>query len=286
MNTHDFTPEENEFRDEIKAGLAAVRCRPDCPHPDLLAAYGAGVPLEIAPKIEAHLRNCAYCRQLSQDLAEYEHPGATAEQDRRIRSRWSSRPAWRMWAVAAAIVLLAGLTLLMLLTHHEAPPQSATVAPAVSETPAPAHPLLPLEKAPIQVPAAALLLYRGESDKNTAYLKRLAEALKPYRSGDYQKATQLLAPLTSQYPQSPEAPFYLAVSELFLGENQAAVDALTGAQPHAGENFADAVAWYRAVALNRVGRNDEALKEANGLCGRNGSYQERACAAVETLTPR
>src|SRR5581483_8090186 len=113
MSSHDFTPEENEFREEMAASLAAVRSRRDCPHPDLLAAFSAGVPLESAAKIDAHLRTCASCRQLSADLAGVEHPAATAEEDRRMRARWTPRPAWRMWAVAAAIALLAGLSILM-----------------------------------------------------------------------------------------------------------------------------------------------------------------------------
>lgn len=285
MSSHDFTPEELEFRREIEPVLSKQRATAGtCPHPDVLMAARSGVLTDSAESVERHLQSCPACRQLSEDLASYQHPGASKAEDRRIRAGWGARPQsrsgmWGPWALAAAFGMVA-----ILAAAYWFARAPIVRAPAVASTPAPL--LLAFEKAPIRIPAAAVLTFRGDSNNGEKYLKDLAAALDPYRAGDYAGAEQRLAGVSRDYPGSAEAAFYLGVSQLLLGENDRAVESLKTARQHAGDTLRDAVEWYSTVALNRAGRNVDALQKAEGLCARAGEFKEKACSAAAALKPR
>jgi hypothetical protein len=116
MDTNDSTPDESDFRRELEAPLGRlVGPAGPCPNPDLLMAARAGVLPGQADTIREHVRRCAVCQQLAEDLLAYEHHGVTPEDNRRIRAKWRARPVWIVWAaVAAAVLVLAGLTFTLL----------------------------------------------------------------------------------------------------------------------------------------------------------------------------
>jgi predicted Zn-dependent protease len=145
------------------------------------------------------------------------------------------------------------------------------------------HVILPLEKAAIKLPAASVLLYRSDAASSQAFLKDLAAALKPYRADDYSEASRRLGNLSRKYPNSPEVPFYLGVSQLFLNDNTHAVDSLQAAGRLAGETLRDSISWYLIVALNREGRDQQALVAASTLCAQAGEYKQKACAAADEM---
>ena len=88
-----------------------------------------------------------------------------------------------------------------------------------------------LEKAAIKVPAAAVLLYRSDAESDKNFLNELAAALEPYRMDDYAEAARRLDVLAKKYPKYAEPHYYLGVSRLFSGENEAALGALNAARP-------------------------------------------------------
>src|SRR5262249_42923497 len=94
---NEFDPTEKEFLQDVRSVMANVRMvAGPCPHPDLLMAARAGVQTVAAEGVLRHLALCSVCRQLAEDLVAHEYPGASAEEDRRIRARWKSHRSWNL----------------------------------------------------------------------------------------------------------------------------------------------------------------------------------------------
>ena len=167
-------------------------------------------------------------------------------------------------------------------------PVETAHSPAANPPPAAATPAgnLVLQKAAIKIPAAAVLLYRSDRKDSQAFLQDLAAALEPYRRDDYAEAARLLAPLTSKYPDASEPVFYLGVSQLFLNQNEAAIESLRLAHRRGDATLRDDASWYLAVALDRAGKTQDARVEVEALCGRAGVYKDQACTALTVWKPR
>lgn len=291
MTKADFDSEEQEFRRELEAALAANRAAAGpCPKTDLLMAARSGVPLEAARAIERHVALCPICRQLSQDLAEHEFPSVSAAEDRRIRARWQragTQPAhfwlrsWQMLSLAA-VITASVMVMVVVRSTRQAPTVPKMVTRAVPPAPATTD-VFTLAKAAIKVPATAALTFRGGSNAGKAYLGDLAAALEPYRADDYAEAARRLESLSRKYPDAAEPLFYAGVSQLFLNQNDAAIRLLEAARQHPGDTLRDDIAWYLAVAFDRAGRTADARREAEALCMDPGEYKERACAAANAI---
>jgi hypothetical protein len=298
MNRTDFDSEEREFQRDIAGAVCAHREQAGvCPSPDLLMAACSGVPFEGAEDVRRHMAKCSICEQLSRDLAEYEFPAATDEEDRRIRARWqaargaSSWPRiWRPLVVSAAVALLVVGIFVVRSARQSAtlsPKETAQqIVPPASRLTPPASSPFTLAKAAIKIPAAAVLTFRGGANESRTYLADLAAALEPYRKDNHEEAVRKLAALSLKYPDAAEPSFYEGVSQLFLNQNEAAVEALQSARRHAGDTLRDDISWYFALALERVGRTSDARREAEALCSRAGEYKDRACAAADQLKSR
>jgi hypothetical protein len=296
MNKVNFDPEELEFRREMDAALAQIRSTAGpCPDPDRLMAVVAGVPLESANAIRQHIALCPVCEQLSRDLGTYEFPGASGAEDRRIRARWRHTAAsahgaflwnwlWRPLPVAAAIAIVTIAAVIAVRRPSLAPPSNEIAA--VHTAPAPVAFALVLQKPGIKVPADSVLTYRGDGQDSQALLKDLAAALEPYRSDNYAEAARRLERLVPKYPSAAAPAFYLGVSQLFLKQNDSAFESLQTARRRPDEALRDDISWYLAVAYERAGKNAEALREAERLCGKAGDYQPRACSGLDQLKQR
>jgi len=288
MSSGDFTRDETEFRQEIEAAVQTHRAAVGpCPRPDLLMAASSGVTFEGSGDVLRHLAVCPLCEQLSRDLAEYEFPPVSEAEDRRMRARWGAAPgrttrSWWNWRIpamtAAAAALLAGV---VFLRRPAVPPEAISPLPSPAK-PAPAF-VLTLTKAPIRIPAAAVLTFRGDADDSKAYLADFAAALEPYRKDDYAEAASVLEPVTRKYPKTAEPEFYLGVSLLLMSQNDAAVTSLLEARRRGGGVVRDDISWYLAVALARSGKIADARAEAEHLCARAGDYKTQACAALGQL---
>ncbi|HTR37871.1 MAG TPA: hypothetical protein VMH80_18310 [Bryobacteraceae bacterium] len=280
MSRTDFEPEEQEFRRDIEAALSGQAGLGLCPKPDLLMAARSGVSFEGAESVLRRVALCPICEQLSRDLAEHEFPPASDAEDRRIRGKWQgSEGPLRSWTrmarplalIAVAAVLVAGFFVVRD-WRRPTPPRPTETAPQTTFV---------LTKASIKVPASAVLTYRGNVEAAKTYLEALAAALEPYRQDDYAEAARGLAELSRKYPNAAEPAYYLGVSQLFLNQNEAAVESLQAARSHADDAMRDDVSWYLAVAFDRVGRTSDARREAEMLCRQAGEYKDRACAALK-----
>ena len=291
MSKADFDSEEQEFRRELEAALAANRAAAGaCPKPELLMAAQSGVPLEAAQAIDRHIALCPICQQLSRDLAEHEFPPVSAAEDRRIRARWQSAGtqsahSWlRSWQMLTLTAVITASVIVMVVVRStgQAPMAAKIDTRAVRPIPATTG-LFTLAKAAIKVPATSVLTFRGDANGGKAYVGDLAAALQPYRADDYTEAARRLESLSRKYPDAAEPLFYGGVSLLFLNQNDAAIRLLETARQDPGDTLRDDIAWYLAVAFDRAGRTADARREAEALCMDPGEYKERACAAANAL---
>jgi hypothetical protein len=284
MSKSDFNPEDLEFRRQLDPALSSLRSNAGrCPDPDMLIAVESGMPVGNAETVRSHLAACPICQQLCRDLKGYEFQ-LSEEEDRRIRNTLPRRSSWTsFWkpipiaiTAALAVALLAGLWTFRSSTTPNAIPATSQTA---QSSPNPG-PVLKLEKAAVKVPAAAVLLYRNGGNTDKAYLQDLAAALEPYRAENFAESALRLQELSTKYPKSAEAFFYLGVSQLFLNQPEKALDSLKAAKPLADESLQDDVSWYLAVALERSGQPQDARSEVDRLCTGARDYKEKACRAL------
>ena len=87
----------------------------------------------------------------------------------------------------------------------------------------------------------------------------------------------------AQNPSLPQVPFYLGVSQLFMNQNARVIDSLQSARRLADESLLHLISWYLIVALNREGRDQQALVAASTLCAQAGEYKQKACAAADKM---
>lgn len=202
------------------------------------------------------------------------HEAAAATRRRRSWLwQWPSLAAAAAGIIAVVWVMRPGVTL---------EPTQTTNRPAAVETPRPAPVYaLALEKPDVKLSPAALTWRSagGRGDLTTD----LKSGLDAFRRDDYAGTRRALADLTAKYPSSVEVLFYLGVSQLYLGEHQQALDSFTKAAPLADATFAADVAWYRAIADERLGNKDAARAALTSLCRGTSARGPAACVAAAAI---
>jgi len=213
----------------------------------------------------------------------HEAGGVTDIEDFRIRARWAlQQRRWPAFAlVAGAAVAVFALTLALVLKGQTA---SATAGP-LSSPQTQLRPTAPqttfvLKKALIKDPAPAVLTARTTIGETRRFADDFAVAMDPYAHDEGVEAVRRLESLSRMYASSADVFYYLGVARLLINDNEGALTALNTANRLPHESLRDDVAWYRAIALDRLGRTAEAKRDASVLCSRAGEYQEQACAAV------
>jgi TolA-binding protein len=166
--------------------------------------------------------------------------------------------------------------------YNEQGPGQPSPQPATPSTPA--STAFDLEKAPVRLPASAVMIWRGEGETGDPQAKELEQALAPYRADEYGAAEARLAKLAKKYPGLPEARFYLGVCQLFLNRNQDAVASLKAAASLARKPLVNETNWYLAIAYHRSGQDDDARPLLGRLCRAAGKDSGRACAALAELS--
>ena len=307
MDLNNMEPGGPEVPSDLRDAIAEFGLRfPHCPKPALLQAAQSDVlPAKVRDIVREHMGACAACTLLARDLFQLDEAPLPAEEKEKIWGRIRTgiaaeqpvktappRPGWRallfrpvpVAALAAAAILAVVGT--RLVQHSQRPtaavsqagqPQAAAPSPSTA---------FRLDKAPVMLPASALLVWRGEAEARPAGLgnaqsKELREALIPYAADQYAEAAQRLENLTKKYPRLAEAHFYLGVCRLFLGHDDEAVASLKAASGLTYPVLSDAADWYLALAYHRIGRNGEARPLLEKLCHSAGKNSEQACAGLK-----
>lgn len=298
--THDpWDDEERALLDGLHDALDEVRQRHagDPPLDVLSAADADALPEAWQSGVRAHLAQSRWSRAIVAGSMLPERPLSDLDEARLLRRvKHGAGRARRVGALLLGGALAASLLVAMALWPRVAdddrgrsPFEDAGETRVARSEPTTTLPLLDLEPPPLQAPLSALTL-RGEAEaaekrdaaRNRAYVDLLAPAFDAYRAGDFQAADLAFGDAAAQFPTAFEVLYYGGISRLMLGRTSTAVDALEDALAQAAPDRRAEVAWYSAVALQRAGRDEDALARLRTLCETGGGFGRRACAAVET----
>ena len=312
MDVTNWEPDGPDFPSDLRAAIAGFGIRfPHCPKPAVLQAAQSDVlPPEVRDNVREHLRACAACTALVQDLSELdEAPLAAKEQEKiwgRIRAGIAAeesalKPAaprsgwWTLLFRPLPVAILAAAVILVViggrLPYWQKSRQQPTAVVSQARQPEarqrqslpPVSSVLRLDKPPVMLPVSAVLIWRGEADAGNARDKDLRTALAPYEADQYAEAAQRLENLTKKYPRLGEAHFYLGVCQLFLEHNDDAAASLNTARNLVQPALGDDADWYLALAYHRTGRNGEASPLLEKLCHATGKNSDKACAGLKEL---
>lgn len=294
---------EGELAARLGAPLEQLRAvRAHCPPLEAVRALaGDALPLESQAGVKQHVASCAACQALAADLQDEELTGPTASETQRITARVAAgkdegaqsaavanasriagrRPLSSLWrpalAVAALVALFVVVSRVGVPPPQQAPPVAQTVAPAAVIPAA-----LRFELPDVHLRAAAVLRPRGEGGSR-GFVADVAPALDAYRAKNFAEAARQFAALETRHPRAVEVFFYGGVSQLALGQNDAAMRSLEGAARLKEQEFASEIAWYLALAEHRAGRLEAARARLQNLCNGKNAFAARACEAVKAL---
>lgn len=304
MDLTDWGPDGLDARSESNDATREFGLQfPHCPKPATLQAARAGVlPAEVCGRLNTHVAHCAACASLASDLFTLdEAPLELNVQERiwgRIRSGVAAegirvqaaarRSAWWKFPFRAMPMALAAAALLVTVGVRLQRPQPPTAVVSQVRRPETVTPdptgVLRLEKPPVMLPAAALLVWRGASDAGNTPGRSLRAALVPYEADRYGEAAEGLESLAKKYPALAEAHFYLGICRLFVGRNADAAASLKVAHNLAHAALADDAAWYLALAYHRNGRDGDARPLLEKLCSATGKNSGKACSGLKELS--
>ena len=217
MDLTDGGPDGLDAQDDLRDVSREFGVQfPHCPKPAMVQAARAGVlPAPVRDRLDEHVAHCAACASLASDLFTLdEAPLHAIEQERiwgRIRSGIAAgecspratapRSAWwrfplRPIPMAMAAVAVVLVTIGVRWAQHPDEPTAVVSQSRQPEagTPSPAG-VWRLEKPPVMLPAAAVLVWRGASDAGNAPRQELRDALVPYEADRYAEAAERLEAL-------------------------------------------------------------------------------------------
>lgn len=298
MNTpsNDWDWDEREALQSLRDELQLLQERhAKNPSLELLRAASAGVlPADLQASTVAHLAESRWSRVLVEGA---NAAGGGLDQDDEARllarvhrvapSRTASRLGRpRVWSslVAVAAVLVVAVVIVQRSRETPIAPTAGVGTDRPGTAPLPTAPRfqLSLDKPDVKISPRALT-YRGDVTAD-AFLSQLKPALDAYRRSDYRRADREFTALAAQYPQSVEVLFYQGVARLFLSDFAGADASLSAADRLNDVSFAVDVAWYRAIADERLGRMADARARLTTLCSQDNQPRQRAaCEAAEKL---
>jgi len=303
----DWDREERQALAGLEDQIDAMRRRHagDPPIELLRAARAEVLPEDLQTSVSEHIAASAMSRTLGDGIGDDVPALSDADQERLLarivkEARKESAPAGaRGWLrpvlVGSGIVAVAALVWVVSkrteVGERLGPPDTQVV---VALPPAAQPFLLPFEKPDVRLGMGALT-WRGSKPTATEDSNQLLADLKPgldaYRRNDYAEANRALTALASRYPGTIEILFYQGVSRLFLNDYAGAIASFEAAEAIGDRTFAGDVAWYRAVAEQRAGRDAQARARLGAICNARGPDAPRACTALAQLakpsaTPR
>ena len=248
-----------------------------------------GLADEEREAYEAHFFECERCfaelRALEMLRTDLERVTVSTPPERKPATRV------RAWApaIAATVVLGAGLALWSAKTSREEPPPDAPRDAALSQpSPQPAGPDRPtpadarvLELARVEPPQYIPLTLRARADDARV---RFDEAMLAYARGDYAGAAAGLAEVAAAEPSNARARVFLGVSYLMRDRPQEAITVLQQAVALRDPAYQDDVQFFLAKALIRTGDLEAASRTLDALIRSDGPRTNEARVLRDALS--
>lgn len=287
-------PEEREALEPLSRELDELRARHagDPPLDALRAANADALPGEFQDDMSAHLQGSRWSRTLLESLEDTGGTLTTADEDRLFRriqhatgadtDRRRTRLAWLFLPAYAALVILVIAGASWRIWSGPAGGDSVSRPETVQ---APSPPIatafhIPLERADVRLTPAALT---WRTPGQNTFVEDVKPAMDAYRDGDDTRANEAFSALAARYPQSVEVFFYQGVSRLLLSDARGGNESLARAEQVAEGPFVDDIAWYRAIADERLGDRTTASRRLETLCRGGGPRAAAACSAGKKI---
>ncbi len=284
-------PRETDPRpDSLSQDFEALRrdSMPTGAHPDedTWVRFASGeLTADERTRLVDHALTCDECAAISRAVAHVQE-GATAIDAAAPGTRVAPLRRQYVWlGLAAALLIMIGTAIVLRVGRPTDPGADrivSTTPPAHTPQPVRSEPRVwaRLDKAPeVRLPAHLALAVRGVDKERNDLLEAFGHAIAPYREGRFSEAADRLAPLSAGRPDVPEFAFYLGVARLFAGDPSSAIAPLR--QARASAVLSHDARWYEAVALERVGRREDADALLKELCAPSNPDQTRACTALK-----
>ena len=267
MTSHDdWDADEKEALSGLEDQLAVMRRRQAADPPIDLIAAARSETLPEQP-LDSVTEQRVWAR-IGRELPLPQQPARSRVPD----ARW----------LAGALAAAATITIAVVMNRNgDTAPASVTPAPGTSR-PAPAPPVIEFTKPDVKLSPAALT-WRGTGAEGP-FMRDLKPAIDAYRTGAYADAESSFVSLADRYPRAVEVQFFLGVARMLRGDFAGAVAPLTAAVALNEPTFVDDAAWFLAVAEQRTGRTNDALRRLGELCAAGGTRAQEACAAQKLLT--
>jgi TolA-binding protein len=247
---------------------------------------------------EEHYFECAHCFDDMQSLRaireELRLAGAEIEAETtRSLFGWASAAG-----LAAAVVLAVGVVVLWMRPTLPSSPPEATEAPGpsqaqVPEKPGTQQPAQTTESEPsleqlarVEPPRYEPLTLRGASNQAT---QRFQRGMERYRKADYAGAVDDLRAAAELDPDAAHISFFLGISHLMSGQDNAAIDRLRATIALGDSPYLEEAHFYLAKAFLRrkdLGAAEEQLKKLIQLRGSGSGEARRLLTQVERLKER
>ena len=126
------------------------------------------------------------------------------------------------------------------------------------------------------LPDEAAREHRTEQQRFLRYTPFMEIAMAKFSSNDHRGCLDELRFLLDQYPNDVNALFYAGLCCYNLGMYTKAEKFLERAATHPISAFDEEAVWYRALAMERSGKQDEAQEVLQSIATDGGFYAERA----------
>jgi tetratricopeptide (TPR) repeat protein len=262
---------------------------------EILEAYLVGrLSEEDRDAFEVHYFECGRCFDELKTLQAIreELPRVSVESETTTTHRL---PRWLPAAGLAAALVLAVSVPWMRPTLPSGPseatrPSSSQQLPA---TPTPQHPQPSIAPQPaleqlarVEPPVYEARRLRNAPDEATA---RFQAGMKRYRGADYRGAVAELRLAAELDPDAAHISFFLGISHLMLGQDQAAIDRLRATIALGDSPYLEEAHFYLAKAFLRradLSAAETQLKELVQLRGSRSAEAERLITQIERLKQR
>jgi len=276
--TTPSTPEmdcERAVRDEIAEGYVLGRLRE-----------------EDRAAFEAHYFECARCFEEVRLLQAMQRELQRSGSEHEVRT---SHSAWWKAAGMAAVIVMTVVAGLWIRSDTPRVPSSGTrpsTPPATADAEAPhatepAAPAASLEQlARVEAPAYEPRTLRGPSDEA---MQRFERGMDRYRTADYAGAARDLRAAHGLDPEAAHIGFFLGISYLMSGQDQAAIDRLRATIALGDSPYREDARFYLAKAFLRRGDLKAAqtqLKAVVKLRGSRSLEAQNMLREIERLAPR